>query len=271
MSTPAVDALGRAHPPAAPGARIVSLVPSVTELLFDLGLGSRLVGRTTFCIHPREGVDAVARVGGTKTPRLDRIRELGATHVVVNVDENRREDAAALADMGIRVIATHPCAPEDNPALYRLLGAVFGRVPEAEALCRRFRDAFGALCRAAGDRPRRRVLYLIWRDPWMTVSGETYIARTLAAAGLDTTANAGGARYPEIVPDAASVAGVDAVLLSSEPYPFKQRHVTELRRLTGRAELPVRFIDGEMTSWYGSRAITGCAYLARFARELAAG
>ena len=112
------DAVGRRHTVAGDNARIVSLVPSLTELLVDLGLGQQLVGRTGFCIHPRDVVRGIPKVGGTKDVKLDEIRRLNATHVIVNVDENRREDADALIDMGLQVIATHPQTPEDNRALY---------------------------------------------------------------------------------------------------------------------------------------------------------
>ena len=105
------DAAGTTHAPASGEARIVSLVPSITELLFDLGAGNRVVGRTPFCIHPHDGVANVPRVGGTKTPRLDRIRALEPTHVILNVDENRREDADALAAFVPDVIVTHPLGP----------------------------------------------------------------------------------------------------------------------------------------------------------------
>ena len=112
MPDPALcDAVGTTHAPASGEARIVSLVPSITELLFALGVGDRVVGRTPFCIHPRDGVANVPRVGGTKTPRFDRIRVLEPTHVIVNVDENRREDADALAGFVPNVVVTHPPPP----------------------------------------------------------------------------------------------------------------------------------------------------------------
>lgn len=262
------DATGRVHPRAAHDARIVSLVPSVTELLFDLGLGPQVVGRTTFCIHPHDAVASVPRVGGTKTPKLERIKRLGASHVIVNIDENRREDAQALTAAGIDVIATHPQQPQDNLHLYRLLGHVFAREHEAQTLCTEFSRALYDLQQAAAGRARRRVLYLIWCDPWMTVSSQTYIARCLAAAGLDTQAPDSSDRYPQLELDRDAVTGVDAVLLSSEPYPFKDHHAHEVRVACSRPELPVHAIDGEMTSWYGSRAIAGCRYLTRFAGEL---
>jgi hypothetical protein len=236
--------------------RIVCLVPSITELICALGLSERLVGRTGFCVHPWETVRGVPRVGGTKDVKLERVRELAATHVVVNVDENRREDAEALAEFVPEVIVTHPQGPRDNLGLYRQIGAAFDREAEAERLCARFERAYERV--TAVERPRREVLYLIWRDPWMTVSPETYISRTLALFGWRTQPERASARYPEV--DLAAYAGrVDRVLLSSEPFHFKAEHVPEVEALLPGAE--VSLIDGEMTSWYGPRAIAGLDYL----------
>ena len=265
------DAAGTAHAPAPRNARIVSLVPSITELLFDLGAGDRVVGRTPFCIHPREGVAGVPRVGGTKTPRLDRIRALEPTHVVVNVDENRREDADALAAFVPNVVVTHPLDPRDNLALYRLVGGIFASGEATNRLCRAFERAVSALESVARGLPQRRVLYLIWRDPWMTVSRDTYVSRTLALVNFTTVSGdggRGGRRYPETALTPELLDGVDLVLLSSEPFPFKERHATEIRALTGARCPAVRLFDGEMASWYGSRAIRAMDYLGRFAAEL---
>ena len=256
------DAAGTRHAPAGDAARIVCLVPSITELLFDLGLGGNMVGRTGFCIHPAQFIDDVPRVGGTKTPRMDRIANLRPTHAIVNIDENRREDAQALSQMGIKVIVTHPCEPTDNLALFMLLGTVFNRFAAAQALCQRFNAALAKLREVAAQRPRRRVLYLIWRDPWMTISADTYIAKTLATAGLDVAHIDDAARYPQVTIDSTLLDLVDEVLLSSEPYPFKNTHRSELQAAGGQQGPAVNFIDGEMTSWYGSRAIAGCNYLA---------
>jgi Periplasmic binding protein len=251
--------------------RIVCLVPSITELLCDLGLGEQLVGRTGFCIHPWETVRQIPKVGGTKDVLMDRVRELAPTHVVVNVDENRKEDAEALAEFVPNLVVTHPTAPRDNLDLYRQMGSEFNCEREAEELCGRFERAYERA--AASARPERRVLYLIWRDPWMSVSRETYISQTLALFNWHTVpagdqphvlGNPEGdkghtVRYPEV--DLAAFAGeVDRVLLSSEPFHFKERHVAEVAALVPGAE--VSLIDGEMTSWYGSRAIAGLGYLA---------
>ena len=262
---PLQDALGICHRPAARDARIVCLVPSITELVWDLGLGAQLVGRTGFCVRPREALRAVAKVGGTKDVNLEKLRALAPSHVIVNVDENRRETVEALAGFVPHVIVTHPCAPQDNFALYRLLGGIFGRVAEAEALCAGLADALAQAYAAAADLPRERVLYLIWRDPWMTVSAGTYIAATLAAVGWDAVAVASPARYPAFDWAEPAVQAAARVLLSSEPYRFQLKHEAEVTALSGR---PARRLDGEWASWYGSRAIAGLRALVRLRRSL---
>ena len=134
---PLVDAAGVVHAPAESRPRIVSLVPSLTELLFDLDLADCLVGRTHFCVHPKGRVEAIPSVGGTKKIRRDRLRTLAPTHVLVNVDETPRALATSIAAEGIRVVVTHPNRPEDNPPLYRLIGGIFRRIEAAESLCER--------------------------------------------------------------------------------------------------------------------------------------
>ena len=272
------DAAGKLHPCIGnaknASVRIVSLVPSITELLFRLGLGEQVVGRTSFCIHP-DAAHQVARVGGTKTVRTDKLLGLNPTHVIVNIDENTRETAETIAAQGPELIVTHPNAPDDNIVLYRLLGSIFGRAKAAEQLCHEFKSERARLGEAVAHLPRWRVLYLIWREPWMTISRDTYISRTLALAGWDTAGSSEGARYPSIELEHDSLGDIDAVLLSSEPYPFKDRHFQEVRTalavggIGNKRKRPlVRIIDGEMTSWYGSRAIKGLRYLAELAVAL---
>jgi len=257
------DAVGTLHERASVPARIVSLVPSLTELVCDLGLAGQLVGRTGFCVHPRATLKSVPKVGGTKDVDLAKVRALAPTHVLLNIDENERPTAEALARFVPHLVVTHPLDPLDNPPLYRLIGGIFGREPEAEALCARFQRAAGSLQRAARAWPRQRVLYLIWKDPWMTVSRDTYISRTLALAGWDTLPAGATARYPQLNLDDAALRDAELVLLSSEPYRFRERHVAELRALPAMRGNTAALIDGEMTSWYGSRAIAGMNYLLR--------
>jgi ABC-type hemin transport system substrate-binding protein len=265
---PLIDAIGTRHRPAEGPVRIVSLVPSLTELLFDLGLGDRLVGRTHYCVHPKDAVAAVPSLGGTKKVRFDRLLACKPTHALVNIDENPKEMADRLTEAGVTLVVTHPNAPADNPALYDLLGGLFGRKAEAAALSARFRAAHDRLTAAARHWPRRRVLYLIWKAPWMTVSRDTYISRMLALAGWQTAGHDPARRYPEIAMDAAALDGVDLVLLSSEPYRFTDEDVASMTEAFAPDGPNVAMIDGEMISWYGSRAIAGLDYLADFAGRL---
>ena len=242
--------------------RIVSLVPSITELLCDLGLADQIVGRTGFCIHPREIVRGIPKVGGTKSVNIEKIRALEPTHVIVNVDENEKPTADAIAQFVRHLVVTHPLAPLDNLALYRQMGRLFGKEREAEDLCARFQAAYdGAL---AHRHTQRNVLYLIWKDPWMTVSRDTYISRTLALFGLHTLPAEAVDRYPTLRLDEPWLAKVEEILLSSEPYSFREKHLREVSERLGK---PARLIDGEMTSWYGSRAIRGLGYLGEFVGE----
>ena len=260
------DAQGTLHGRAAVDARIACLVPSITELVCALGLTAQLVARTGFCIHPRAALESVPKVGGTKDVNLERLRELRPTHVIVNIDENEKDSARRIAEFAPHLIVTHPRGPQDNLDLYRLIGGIFGQTAAAEALCERLTAALGGAAQDCAHLPRERVLYLIWKDPWMSISRDTYIARTLAVVGWDSVPEAADARYPVIDIDAAA-ASADRVLLSTEPYRFGATHAAELAaHLQGK---PVTLIDGEMTSWYGPRAIPGFAYLAQLRRQTA--
>ena len=262
-----VDAAGTHHRPAGRDARIVSLVPSLTELLFDLGLGERVAGRTAFCVHPADRIKAVRSVGGTKTVNRAKLRRAAPTHIIVNVDETPRALAEELAAEGYTIIVTHPIEVADNLPLYRLLGGIFGAEAAAEALCARFQRAYATAAEEARGRPERRVLYLIWKNPWMTVSADTYVARMLALAGWHTEPAMADRRYPEVALDESMLARVDRVLFSSEPFPFTERHLDEFRTAHPRHADKALPIDAEMVSWYGSRAVAGLAYLADFCRR----
>lgn len=249
------------HVPA-PDARIVCLVPSITELLCALGLAPLLVGRTGFCIHPRDIVAAIPKVGGTKDVNIDRMRALAPTHVIVNIDENEKPTVEQLATFVPHIVVTHPNAPRDNLALARLMGGLFGAEMAAERWCAAFEAAYADL-RAVPTGPARTVLYCIWQDPWMAVSQDTYIANMLAELGWRVPA-LGAARYPRFEWSDKLVAGLDAVLLSTEPYRFTDKHADALEKQIG---IPVLLVDGEMMSWYGSRAVAGMRYLAEL-REM---
>ena len=244
--------------------RIASLVPSATELLAALGLAPWLVARTGWCTHPATALAAVPKVGGTKDVNLAKLRRLAPTHVVVNVDENRLETVQALREFVPRVIVTHPNGLADVPALIEQLRAAFA--PRADAAAAALQAELAAELEAtqpAAFAPLS-VLYLIWREPWMTVARDTYIARLVARAGGITLpavegGPAGAARYPALSGDEPWLAGVDEVWLSSEPYAFGAEHARQAQALCPRAR--VRLVDGRLLSWHGASTAPGLRYL----------
>lgn len=251
--------------PRAGAARIACLVPSITESLFALGLGPHVVARTGFCVHPRDAVRRLPKVGGTKDPDLSALAALAPTHLVVNVDENRREVVDAARAFVPHVIVTHPAGPQDNARLLRLLGAVFGRDAQAQAIAADVEAALAVLDAAGAALPRERVLYLIWRGPWMTVSRGTYVGATLARSGWDTLPDDDGARYPVVDEDAPAWRVAARILLATEPFAFRERDAVAL---SARLRKPVHVVDGEWTSWYGVRAREGLRALAAFRASL---
>ena len=250
--------------PASP--RIACLVPSVTELLAALGLAPFLVARTGYCIHPADLLAGVAMVGGTKDVNLAKLRRLAPSHVIVNIDENRAETVEALRDFVPEIVVTHPCGPEDVAALIAQVAATFAAAPgvaeRAAALDAELQSEL--LATLPKGRPAVPVLYLIWREPWMTVARDTYIARLLMRVNWCTLpavegGERGALRYPVLRGDEAWLAEVQEVLLSSEPYAFAQEHLREAQTLCPQAR--VRLVDGELLSWYGPRTAAGLRYL----------
>ena len=256
------DALGRPVRLAAPPRRIVSLVPSQTELLAALGLDAEVVGVTRFCVHPDGWKARKAIVGGTKNVRPDRVRELAPDLVIANKEENVREQVEALAEVA-PVYVTDVADVEGALAMTRAVGRLVGRADAARQLA----DEVAAGFEALPAWPPIRALYLIWRDPWMSVGGDTIISDVMARGGL---ANAVGARdrYPELTDAEIGALAPDVVLLSSEPYPFAERHAAEVATLAPSAR--VELVDGEAFSWYGSRLAHTPAALRALRQRLAA-
>jgi hypothetical protein len=218
-------------------------------------------------VHPREALRGVPKVGGTKDVNLERLRALAPTHVLVNVDENRLDTVQALREFVPNVVVTHPNGPADVPALVDLLvGALPAAHDAGEALKAELAPALAA---AQPERfAPQRVLYLIWRGPWMTVARDTYLSRMLARVNWQTLpdvagGSSGAARYPVLRGDEPWLSQVDRVLLSSEPYAFGAQHLAEAQALCPNAQ--VQRVDGELLGWYGPRAVPGLRYL----RELA--
>ncbi len=241
--------------------RIACLVPSITETLFALGLGDRVVARTGFCIHPAEGVREVPKVGGTKDVNVAKLIATEPTHVIVNIDENRKDTVDHLRRVVPNLVVTHPLLPEDNATLFALLGHIFSVDDAALTLARRLADALTRARAVGASRASESVLYLIWKNPWMTVARDTYVSAMLATVGWKTLPLQAEKRYPEIAANDSVWQHADRVLLSTEPYLFDDEHVAALRNERQLTQ-PVALIDGEMTSWYGVRAIAGLDYLA---------
>lgn len=246
------DARGRTVTLDAAPRRIVSLVPSQTELLADLGLDDEVVGLTRFCVHPPGWKEKKRIVGGTKNVKAERVAALAPDLVLANLEENEREQVEAL-DALAPVYVTDVGTVADALAMIRAVGALVGREEKAEAIAREVEAGFGSL---AARRPLR-VAYLIWRDPWMTVGGDTFIHDVLARASL-TNVFGDRSRYPEVALEEIAEARPDAVLLSSEPFPFREKHLAEVEA----AGVPARLVDGELCSWYGSRMRLAPPYLA---------
>jgi ABC-type hemin transport system substrate-binding protein len=252
--------------------RIACLVPSVTELLAALGLGPALVARTGFCVHPAAVVASIPKVGGTKDVNIDKLRKLAPTHVVVNVDENTLPMVQAVKGFVPNVIVTHPCAPHEVLDLIDQLAAAFAAVPGVTEKSRALKDELRTTIDEVQSvaLPAVPVLYLIWREPWMTVARDTYISRMLAVVNWHTWPDvdggqAGAARYPAVRGDETGLAEVRQVLLSSEPYSFAPSHVASAQALCPNAH--VQLVDGELLSWYGPRTARGLRYALALARQ----
>jgi ABC-type Fe3+-hydroxamate transport system substrate-binding protein len=258
----ATDARGRTITLERPPRRIVSLVPSQTELLADLGLDASVAGLTRFCVHPAGWKDRKAIVGGTKQVNRARIQALAPDLVLANVEENTREDIEAL-DTLAPVYVTDVRTLPDALAMMRTAGRLTGRIERAEALAAEIERGFARLPRFA---PLRAV-YLIWRRPYMAVGHDAFIHDVMTHGGF---VNAFGdrSRYPEVTSEEIIAARPGCVLLSSEPYPFRDAHAEALRALL--PGVPVLLVDGEPFSWYGSRLRTTPAYLQRLRDSLPA-
>ena len=242
--------------------RLVSLCPSLTELVFDLGRGPDLVGVTEWCVHPADGVAKVEKVGGTKNPKVARIVELRPDLVLMNDEENRRADADALLAAGLRVLSSLPRDCAGTAEMVRSIGAALDRAREAESIALDIETRSARVRATAIGRAPVRFAYLIWRKPWMAASADTFASSLLDQAGGVNVFAASKERYPEITPDELARTMPDRVFLCTEPFPFEVKHVEELAQLTGLARERFVIADGEYLSWHGSRTPAGIDYAA---------
>ncbi|MCJ7935214.1 MAG: helical backbone metal receptor [Chryseobacterium sp.] len=223
--------------------KIVSLVPSITEALFDLGLTeNEIVGRTKFCIHPQDKIKNVAVIGGTKNINIDKIKALQPDLILANKEENNKEQVEALMD-DFKVIVTHVETIEDNYYLLKTLGILLGKEDRAQFFNLKIYDI---LNQAKLETPVK-AAYLIWKNPYMTIGNDTFIHRILSEIGFENIFK-NQTRYPEIQTE--DLADAEVVMLSSEPFPFREKHIEELREFYPDKKMII--VDGEAFSWYGT-------------------
>jgi ABC-type Fe3+-hydroxamate transport system substrate-binding protein len=226
--------------------RVISLVPSLTEYLLDLGMAERLIGRTRFCIHPADRVDTIPHLGGTKNPKIEAIREAKPELVVLNKEENRREDVEAIAGFA-PILLTDIVTLEQALEAMIDIGEAVGLQAQAGEMVARIRKAIPL---KEAYEPLK-AAYLIWRRPWMAAGKHTYIDDMMDHFGLINVVDE--ARYPVLELEKLKTLKPDLILLSSEPYPFKEKHIAELEAACPASR--IMLVDGEWFSWYGSRMI----------------
>jgi len=240
--------------------RIVSLCPSVTELVFDLDRGSDLVGITTYCVHPADRVKEIETVGGTKDPDVERIIDLEPDIVLLNEEENRREDAERLERAGVHCHVSFPKVVEDTAAFVRDVGSRLGRTEKAEAIASDIEGRAARVRMTSSSLPEVSWAYLIWRKPWMSVNSDTFVDGLLRLAGGRNVFGHRSERYPIISAEDLAQADPDVVLAASEPFPFQAKHLDELASASGLSRERFMVVDGEYLSWHGSRTPDGIDY-----------
>ena len=233
----------------------MSLVPSLTETLFALGLAREIAGVTEFCVHPAAQVASKPKLGGTKNPDVRAILALRPDLVIANKEENRRRDVEALEAGGAAVFVTYARGVREAVDEIRTLAAIVGRAPEGEALAAPVERALAAQAARAGE-PRVRTVALIWRDPFMVVGADTFAHDLLSRCGAENPfAGESERRYPRVERAALEAAAPEVILLPTEPYAFGEADRIELLELDCPAARARRIhvVEGELLTWYGPR------------------
>jgi ABC-type Fe3+-hydroxamate transport system substrate-binding protein len=245
--------------------RIVSLVPSQTELLFDLGLGEEVIGITKFCIHPNKWFTTKTRIGGTKTVDVEKVRSLNPDLIIANKEENVKEQIEALSQFA-PVYVSDINDLESAVEMIKDVGNLVGKEDESLEIINQIKTGFTQLTNkpinGLTDQPIK-TAYLIWKEPYMAAGGDTFINDMLERCGFDNVFKTTN-RYPEV--SIEQLKGCELILLSSEPYPFKQNHIEELQQRLPSTK--IWLVDGEMFSWYGSRLIKTAPYLNHLCKQI---
>lgn len=234
--------------------RIISLVPSQTELIVDLGLEEKLVGVTKFCVHPVHIRKAATIVGGTKQVNYLKIKQLQPDIILCNKEENTKEMVQKLETIA-PVWVSDVYTIEDTLEMISLIGGLFNVAENSRNLIAAIKAKWDDFKTAVKNTSTKKVAYLIWKNPYMAVGENTFINSLLKQNNFKNIYDDGLGRYPEI--DINVMPEVDLVLLATEPYPFRQKDVIELKKTLQKE---VRLVDGEFFSWYGSRLKDAFAY-----------
>lgn len=242
--------------------RIVSLVPSQTEFLCDLGLEENIVGITKFCIHPESCYRSKVRVGGTKNFTLETIQLLNPDIIIANKEENDEHQILKLKNL-YPVWISDVRTLQQAEDMMRRLGEVFGREKKALEIINQIKLNFS---KVQPLQRKLRTAYIIWRKPYMTINSDTFIHDMMQQVGLDNCFSHEESRYPVVTESMLKDAAPEVILLSSEPYPFKEKHVEEFSSICPNAR--VFLVNGEMFSWYGSRLIHSPVYFKKLINEL---
>ncbi len=239
-----------------PAKRVVSLCPSLTETIVAIGGLKSLAGVTNYCARPKGMLWGIPRIGGTKNPDIARIRDLRPDLVFANEEENRKEDVEALRDAGIEVEVSFPKTVAQVPAEVRQLGRRLGGEEEAERLAGRIEAELRAVT-AEPSKGAFRYAYWIWKDPWMTVSDDTYVGDLIRLAGGENVYGGEASRYPTTDPAEAAARNAEVHIFPSEPFPFREdRHRELAEKLFGERTRRV-FVAGDDYCWHGFRTIDG--------------
>jgi len=251
-----VDASGVAVELPRPPRRIVSLVPSTTEILCALGLGEALVGITVYCVEPRDVVRGKTRIGGEKNPDLEKIRTLEPDLVIANIEENVRDDIDRLRAWSIPVWVTYPRTVAEGIQLIGELGELTGAPARAAELLRDIEPLHERVRMATARRPPVTVFYPIWRGPYMTINGDTYIHDMLKVCGARNIFADRPERYPTVTLDEVAARRPDVILLPDEPFRFRRAHLADFAKYTDVPAVRdgrIRLVDGKPFSWHGPR------------------
>lgn len=259
------DQVGRIVQLNEPAKRIVSLVPSQTELLYDLGLNEEVVGQTLFCIHPKWAHQSKPRVGGTKTVKLDVIRSLKPDLILANKEENVKEQIEQLEQEFTVYISDIKNLADSYEMIFQV-GLLTGKLQEALDLNHQIQASFDSL---NSKSTKQKVAYLIWKSPLMAAGKDTFIDAMLQSCGFENVFEFNQGRYPETTIEELNHLNPDFILCSSEPFPFKEKHLEELSGSGLKAKMIL--VDGELFSWYGSKLAKAPVYFKALLNELHVG